>query len=691
MLRRIINQTLLTVLGGLGAEHSQSMDSAIEEVLVIGSARDNSLVLPAASVWSISKDQLQSSAVVRLPDALRQVPSVMVQKTSHGQGSPFIRGFTGYRTLLLLDGVRYNNSVYRDGPSEYFGLIDLHSIGEISVVTGPTATLHGSDAIGGAISLTTQSTLATSEAWQGSMRLSSADDSIAGRLQWQQPETERWGLRVGLSGHDTGNVNTSELGELQKTGYGEWGADLRTDWLVGQSQQITFVYQQFQQDDVWRTHSTIYSPSWQGTEMGQDLQRSKNHQRELAYARWRIDDLWHSYDASVTISQQRWSEQSIRIRGDERRSDAGFDSRMWGVTAMLNRDWRAGYVQLAGDVYVDNVDSFRTDISANGIDRVTRIQGPVGDDARYLQGGMSATFGYTPNAKWDLQAGVRLNVTQLDVGAFIDPANGQTATYSGRWTAPVGSLRVSYLPDQHQWWGAWNQSFRAPNLADVTRYGGSRSNEIEVAALGLDPERFSTYELGYRWDGVNWQPSITLFYTELSDYITSTPTGRIVSGEVEVSKQNAAQGFVGGATLATEWQPSEKFNLNANVTWLDSEIQVLSAAHNASKEPLSRTMPLTFNARLRYQASSKFWWGSTLQFAAKADNLSAGDREDTQRIPPDGTPSYWLVDVNVGIALSSDMDLTLVLGNIFNEAYRVHGSGSNEAGRHLVLAVNIAY
>jgi hypothetical protein len=37
------------------------------------------------------------------------------------------------------------------------------------------------------------------------------------------------------------------------------------------------------------------------------------------------------------------------------------------------------------------------------------------------------------------------------------------------------------------------------------------------------------------------------------------------------------------------------------------------------------------------------------------------------------------------------MDLTLVLGNIFNEAYRVHGSGSNEAGRHLVLAVNIAY
>ena len=49
-------------------------------------------------------------------DALGDLPSVTAQRTAYGQGSPFLRGYTSFRTLVLVDGIRINHAVCDPGP-----------------------------------------------------------------------------------------------------------------------------------------------------------------------------------------------------------------------------------------------------------------------------------------------------------------------------------------------------------------------------------------------------------------------------------------------------------------------------------------------------------------------------------------------------------------------------------------------
>jgi hemoglobin/transferrin/lactoferrin receptor protein len=127
-----------------------------ETVVVTGAARGAATVEAPYTVNVVSRAQLARKLVRTLPEALSETQGVLVQKTAHGQGSPFLRGFTGYRTLTLIDGVRYNNSVYRDGPNEYFSLIDFNAMERLELLSGPAAVLYGSDAVGGTLNLQTR-------------------------------------------------------------------------------------------------------------------------------------------------------------------------------------------------------------------------------------------------------------------------------------------------------------------------------------------------------------------------------------------------------------------------------------------------------------------------------------------------------------------------------------------------------
>jgi outer membrane receptor protein involved in Fe transport len=64
---------------------------------------------------------------------------------------------------------------------------------------------------------------------------------------------------------------------------------------------------------------------------------------------------------------------------------------------------------------------------------------------------------------------------------------------------------------------------------------------------------------------------------------------------------------------------------------------------------------------------------------ARQDRLSTRDDRDS-RIPDGGTPGYGTVNLRLGRRLGEHHRITLGVENLFDELYRVHGSGVDGPG-----------
>lgn len=713
----LIISTVVALLGLLllGATHACAADTEDQDdtaaradievhVVTANRVRDDVQELPYA-VDDISAQSLARRFSRTVPDALADSPGVMVQKTAHGQGSPYIRGFTGYRTLALIDGIRYNNGVYRDGPSEYFSLIDLESVERIEVLSGPAAVLYGSDAVGGVVSVETQSSdykLASAAAHfiHGAQkyRYSSADSSHLSRTKVDLGSGGLWGLHVGYSLKDFGDVHAANIGRQPHTGYGEHAIDARLDIAVAPQWTVTGVHQRLAQDDVWRTHATVFGRSFHGTTVGTDLRRSKDQHRSLSYLRLHgRPELAGLDEARLTFSHQSWLEQGERLRGNNRGLYERFQSNMSGVDVELASQFPRLGLRYGADYYRDNIDSYGARFDPGGTLAGINIQGPLGDDARFGMLGMHVQADVPVTARLGLIAGTRHTRVRARIGRYEDPVSGMPASFEGDWNETVSSLRaiVAVREDrtQHLWTGI-SQSFRAPNIADLSRFGASRSSETEIAATHLDAERFLTYELGWKGRWSSLASALTLFHTRIHDYIASTPTGRIVDGLIEVSKRNSASGYVRGIEWRGDYGFWSNWHLGANLAWQKGQLDNFASTTSVSsfREPLSRIMPLTANLRLEWSSDDQRWWlSSGLTLSGKADRLSENDRNDTERIPPGGTPGYSLLSLHVGHVLTHHVSLVAGLENVLDSAYRSHGSGSNEAGIGGTVGVTVKF
>jgi hemoglobin/transferrin/lactoferrin receptor protein len=686
----------LLVLCGSTAR-AQTLETNEIVVTATRTARDIQSV--PATVYRVDATQgVRNGGARTTPELLEGLPSTLLQKTAQGQSSPYLRGFTGFRTLCLIDGVRLNNSVFRDGPNQYWGTVDPYSLRAGELVMGPASVLYGSDAVGGTFNaLPLESPDYTGSAvWEKQLfyRTASADRSQTGRIQLGTRLTENLGFIGGYTIRDFDDVRGGhKVGKQPHTGYEEQAYDIRLDYTPDADSAITFVHQSVSQDDAWRTHKTVYGIDWEGLSVGDEKKHVFDQQRDLTYLKYRHENLNGPVDRmDWTLSRQVQGEDRDRIKADSTADEQNFDVTTYGGSLQLESDTAAGQWVYGGEYYRDIVNSSTYKFKADGSFDKKDVQGPVADDAIYESVGLYAedTLHLLQN-QLDVVPGLRYTWCRADADTVKDTETGKPFGMTGDWDAFTSSLRLLHplTADRHHiLFAGVSQGFRAPNLSDLTRLDTARSNEIETPVDHLDPEDYVSYETGIK-SRVEWLTTqISYYYTTIDNMIVRAPTGRVIDGYDEVTKKNSGDGYVQGVEWTETIALSKVWSTWFTASWMDGEVDAYPTSDAVQeRDTISRLMPPSGQAGLRWQREDKkYWWQLESDLANKADQLSADDKRDTQRIPPGGTPGYVVFHARAGATVCRNLALSLGVENLLDEDYRIHGSGVNEPGRNVILS-----
>jgi outer membrane receptor protein involved in Fe transport len=685
---------------------------------------------PGSSSSTVTAQELAERLPRSAPDALRYEPGVFVQQTAHSQGSAFIRGRTGQQTILAFDEVRLNNSLFRQGPNQYFFTIDARSIDHIDITRGSSSTRHGTDAIAGAINAV-PITPTLDPTRQGlhlspslSYRLGTADGEHGGRVQLGAQLGPRVAVLAGVGSRNVGQLESAgpifnpddgerpqvprfaEDGRTQLgTGFDEVTADTRLLFHIAPHIHATLAAYTYRQYDAPRTDQCppAYAPFDECLKYDEQF-------RDLIYGS--IDANWGSFarTSRLIISTQRQHEarsydrpgaQAIN-RGQDDVSTTGilWKAQSKGFELGRSMTWKLRH---GFDYYRDRVTSTAQTELLNLGRTFESSRGQYLSGSSYAWGGVWAEPEVVLWKKLVLRAGGRLS--HISAQAPRDEESGTLGVQS-TWTPVVGNLGAElWLTEFVTLHANADQGFRAPNLDDLTsRQRTGPGFQIENAAL--QPERGVTLESGVTMRHPGFELGLWGFRSTLRDAMIRT------TRDIDACPPNTPEcrttwarlqlvNLPGEATiLGTEGNVrinlSDAFTLTSSISYAYGEGPTpLVQAENAERVeldrvPLSRIPPLNGTSELMWRHARGIYLGGSLRWAATQDRLAISDISD-ERIPLGGTPGFAVVDARAGWRVDANKGVHAVVENLLDSPYRYHGSSTNGAGRSLTLQAEIGW
>ena len=491
-------------------------------------------------------------------DVLGSSGQVMIQKSQLGGGSPILRGFEANKVLLVVDGVRMNNAIYRSGHLQNVVTIDNLVLDRVEVVYGPGSVIYGSDALGGVMHFISKSPSlpgndsTVNSSVNGLVRYASATNEQTTHFNFNVG-FEKLGIFTGITNSNYGDL---KMGSIRSKEYPEFGKVNHYSVMTaaGEDSMVTNEDPNIQRptgySQVNLIQKVLYRPSAK-LDLGLNLQYTttsniprfdKLNDRTndtLKFAEWHYGPQRRIFSAITADlkAKQSWYDKAHVVLAYQK-IDEDRISRKFSYDERIIRQENVGVLTGNLSFYkkLDSLRSFQYGLEAGYNDVVSEAYSEnIHDSARsyattrYPDGGSTMqsygaflTYKWQLSPAWLLNSGVRYS--QFLVRArFIDTSTYQLPfnEINNVSSSFSGSMGVIYQPSDYFRYNLLVSSgFRAPNVDDLGKVFAKEAF-VTVPNDQLLPEKIYSGEMGGKLVFFNGKAEINVtgYYSILTDAI----------------------------------------------------------------------------------------------------------------------------------------------------------------------------
>jgi hemoglobin/transferrin/lactoferrin receptor protein len=668
-------------------------------------------------------------------DLLGSVGYVYVQKSQLAGGSPMLRGFATNRVLLVVDGVRMNNAIFRIGNLQNVISLDAGSFESAEILFGPGAVIYGSDAIGGVMDFhTLHAILSEGEkpvfTGNASGRYSTANNEKSGHVDFNIG-LKKWAfttsfsyadyddLRAGshgnnyflrpvyqdlIDGKDTMLVNDDPQVQVE-SGFGQLYLMQKIRFKPARDCDIDYSFHYSATSDAPRYDRLCLDSDGDGTmdnaEWYYGPQKWMMNRLGITVGKTtRLFDRMRLVAAVQNYEESRHDRKfnNKRLRDQVEKVDAGsfnldLDKKINGKTTLF----------YGAEAVVNRVGSTANRINID-TKEITSVNTRYPNGSTWQAYGIYASAKYKISAAWMLNSGIRYSYYKVkaDFDTAMFPFPFVHAENSNG--ALNGSIGLVYRPsDSWQVYANGATGFHAPNVDDIGKVFDSEPGSVVVPNPDLKPE--------YAWNGeigtskvVNrlLKVDVTAYYTYLDNAFArrnfqyNGKDSIVYDGEMSRVQaiQNITRAYVFGFQAGVELRFGKGVGLYSILNYQNGKEQ---SEDSLVDYPLRHAAPLFGSTHLTYERKNlKFDLYAVYNHKMDYEDIALSERSDAAPYAKDingnpFVPGWYTLNLKAAWYISKYLALNAGIENITDRLYRPYASGISASGRNFIFALKVKF